>query len=64
MAAFLGDDDTVACVVVINDAGQYSIWPAGRETPAGWQGTGFAGSRAECLTHIDEIWTDPVAFHT
>ncbi|WP_202034938.1 MbtH family protein [Streptomyces albus subsp. chlorinus] len=64
MAAFLGDDDTVACVVVINDAGQYSIWPADMDVPAGWHGTGFSGSRAACLTHIDETWTDPVALHT
>ncbi|MEV8319613.1 MbtH family protein [Streptomyces sp. NPDC059900] len=64
MATFLGDDDTVACAVVVNDAGQYSIWPAGQEPPPGWHGTGFAGSRAECLAHIDETWTDPVALHT
>ncbi|MGW7081641.1 MbtH family protein [Streptomyces sp. NPDC054871] len=64
MATFLGDDDTVACDVVINDAGQYSIWPARQEPPAGWHPAGFTGSRAECLAHIDETWTDPVALHT
>lgn len=63
MASFLGDDDSVACVVVINDSGQYSIWPADRDVPAGWHDSGFHGSRAECLAHIDETWTDPVALN-
>jgi MbtH protein len=61
MPTFLGDDDSVACVVVINDAEQYSIWPRRREIPDGWRASGFTGTRAECLAHIDEVWTDPVA---
>ena len=44
--------------VVINHEEQYSIWPADREIPAGWKATGFAGSRKECLDHIEEVWTD------
>lgn len=61
MATFLGDDDSVPCVVVVNSEKQYSIWPEGREVPSGWTKTGFSGTRAECLAHIDQIWTDPVA---
>ncbi|RAJ58795.1 MbtH protein [Streptomyces sp. Amel2xB2] len=64
MAAFLGDDDSVTCVVVVNDAGQYSIWPPDRDVPAGWHTTGFSGSRSACLIHIDENWTDPTALRT
>jgi uncharacterized protein YbdZ (MbtH family) len=45
-------------VVVINHEDQYSIWPEGREIPAGWRATGMAGVKAECLAHIDEVWTD------
>lgn len=45
-------------LVVINDEEQYSIWPVGRELPDGWHGTGFSGTEAECLAHIDEVWTD------
>ncbi|MEV0002881.1 MbtH family protein [Micromonospora sp. NPDC050980] len=45
-------------LVVRNDEEQYSIWSADRELPAGWQDAGFAGSREECLAHVDEVWTD------
>ncbi|WP_433342573.1 MbtH family protein [Micromonospora sp. CA-111912] len=45
-------------LVVRNDEEQYSIWSADRELPAGWSDTGFAGTREECLAHIDTVWTD------
>jgi MbtH protein len=45
-------------VVVRNDEEQYSIWPAGREIPAGWTTDGTQGSREECLAHIERVWTD------
>lgn len=45
-------------VVVINHEEQYSIWPEKREMPPGWNATGVAGTKAECLAHIDEVWTD------
>ncbi|MFI6504835.1 MbtH family NRPS accessory protein [Nonomuraea typhae] len=61
MATFLGDDDTVACVVVKNTTGRYSIWPPDRPVPEGWVKTGFAGTRAECLRHIEQVWPDPTA---
>jgi MbtH protein len=44
--------------VVVNDEEQYSIWDLGRPNPAGWHDEGFEGSRAECLAHIDRVWTD------
>lgn len=44
--------------VVLNDELQYSIWRADVEPPAGWRSEGTAGSREECLAHIDEVWTD------
>ncbi|MEW1643774.1 MULTISPECIES: MbtH family protein [unclassified Streptomyces] len=44
--------------VVVNDEEQYSIWPADRPLPEGWREAGHAGTRAECLAHIDEVWTD------
>ncbi|GLZ41928.1 MbtH family NRPS accessory protein [Actinokineospora sp. NBRC 105648] len=47
-----------AFVVVVNDEEQYSVWPRGRELPAGWRETGFTGARADCLDHIDQVWTD------
>ncbi len=45
-------------VVVINHEEQYSIWPANRELPLGWRAAEKEGTKAECLAHIDEVWTD------
>ena len=45
-------------LVVLNDEEQYSIWAADQPIPAGWRPEGFAGTRADCLAHIDAAWTD------
>jgi len=45
-------------IVVVNHEEQYSIWLADQDLPAGWDDTGFTGSREECLAHIDTVWTD------
>ena len=44
--------------VVVNDEGQYSVWPAHRPTPPGWRTIGVLGTREECLAHIRAVWTD------
>lgn len=44
--------------VVLNHEEQYSIWPDGRELPAGWRAAGKTGTEQECLDYIDEVWTD------
>ncbi|MFE2050907.1 MbtH family protein [Streptomyces sp. NPDC059459] len=44
--------------VVVNDEEQYSVWPADRALPAGWRTTGAQGTRAECLDHVEQVWTD------
>ncbi|HAT29991.1 MAG TPA: MbtH family protein [Janthinobacterium sp.] len=44
--------------VVINAQRQYSLWPAQRPVPGGWQATGFCDSRAQCLEHIGVVWRD------
>jgi len=51
-------DDNEIYNVVLNDEEQYSIWWADRELPAGWRTEGTSGSKATCLAHIDEVWTD------
>ncbi|MFD7646084.1 MbtH family protein [Streptomyces albidoflavus] len=51
-------EDAARYNVVINDEEQYSIWPTHQEVPAGWRETGTAGTRQECLDHIDVVWTD------
>ena len=52
------DEDDTRYRVVVNDEEQYSIWPADRALPLGWQAEGFSGTKAECLQHIETVWTD------
>jgi MbtH protein len=52
------DDDSQVFLVVVNDEGQYSIWPDFKALPAGWRETGFRGLKKDCLAHIAEVWTD------
>ena len=52
------EDDTRGYLVVINDEEQYSIWLDGRDLPAGWRADGTRGTKAECLAHIENVWTD------
>jgi MbtH protein len=52
------DDALARYKVVLNHEEQYSIWPEGRDNPAGWADAGKAGTREECLAFIEEVWTD------
>jgi MbtH protein len=45
-------------VVVINGEEQYSIWAESMPIPDGWRAAGFSGVKADCLGHIDRVWTD------
>ncbi len=51
-------EDTTIYKAVVNHEEQYSIWPAYRENPLGWNDTGKTGLKAECLAYIKEVWTD------
>ncbi|WP_394836379.1 MbtH family NRPS accessory protein [Pendulispora rubella] len=51
------DDETVY-VVVMNHEEQYSIWPDYKDLPAGWNAVGKKGPKKDCLSYIDEVWTD------
>jgi uncharacterized protein YbdZ (MbtH family) len=51
-------EDTTIYKVVVNHEEQYSIWPADRENPLGWNDAGKQGPKAECLAYIKEVWTD------
>jgi MbtH protein len=44
--------------VVVNQEQQYSIWPADRQNAMGWTDVGVTGNKAECLRHIETVWTD------
>ena len=52
------DEDDTPYRVVVNDEQQYSIWVAERELPPGWRDVGKSGTKAACLAHIEEVWTD------
>ena len=52
------DEDKTVYHVVVNDEGMYSIWPAYKALPPGWRTADKSGLKAECLAHIDEVWTD------
>lgn len=54
----MSDEDVTTYRVVVNDEEQYSIWPVDRELPAGWHAEGTTGPKADCLAHIDRVWTD------
>ena len=59
MPTHIPDDDPEALYeVVVNREEQYSIWPANRELPLGWQKAGKLGIKQECLDFINEVWTD------
>jgi MbtH protein len=52
------NEDKTVYMVVVNHEEQYSIWPDYREIPKGWRNAGKSGTKDECLTYINEVWTD------
>jgi MbtH protein len=44
--------------VVVNDEGQYSIWPEYKKIPLGWHAVGMTGEKNECLDYIRNAWND------
>jgi MbtH protein len=44
--------------VVKNDEEQYSIWPEFKELPGGWHVVGERGTKNDCLSRIEGLWTD------
>ena len=52
------EDESAEFLVVINDEGQYSLWPTFRDIPDGWSAIGSRRTRQECLDYIEAHWTD------
>lgn len=44
--------------VLINQQGQYTLWPDDLPAPAGWSEADKAGPREECLAYVKAVWTD------
>lgn len=51
------DDPDGRFLVLVNDEEQRSLWPDFAAVPGGWT-VEFRGGREECVTYIDEHWTD------
>ena len=51
-------EDITLYKVVVNHEEQYSIWPSDRACPLGWNDVGKSGPKADCLAHIEQVWTD------
>jgi MbtH protein len=52
------EDENGTYLVLINDEGQYSLWPVFIDVPAGWTIAREADTRKACLDYINEHWTD------
>ncbi|MFE7614695.1 MbtH family protein [Streptomyces sp. NPDC057496] len=52
------DQEDGTFLVLVNDEGQHSLWPAFIEIPAGWTKVHGEAGRAECLEYINTHWTD------
>ncbi len=50
------DDERHRFLALLNPAGQYSLWPAFREPPAGWRIVHGPDDRAACLAFIEREW--------
>jgi MbtH protein len=52
------EDPDGTYTALINDEGQYSLWPTFLDVPEGWTQARDHGSREECLGYINEHWSD------
>jgi MbtH protein len=52
------EDPNGVYVVLINDEGQYSLWPNAIDVPRGWVVVHQPADRQACLDYINECWTD------
>jgi uncharacterized protein YbdZ (MbtH family) len=52
------DDESATFVVLVNDEGQYSLWPETVAIPGGWAKAHAADSRQNCLAYIKQYWVD------
>lgn len=55
------DDDEGTFYALVNDAGQYSLWPTFSEVPGGWRiafGDPDGAPREQVLAYIEREWSD------
>ncbi|WP_019631232.1 MbtH family protein [Actinomadura atramentaria] len=52
------DDDAGVYLVLVNDAGEHSLWPEFAAIPAGWTPVYGPGPRDGALAYVEEHWRD------
>jgi uncharacterized protein YbdZ (MbtH family) len=52
------DADSGEFYALVNDEGQYSLWPTFADVPAGWRIVNGPDAREACLDFIERAWTD------
>ncbi|MFD5075698.1 MbtH family protein [Streptomyces sp. NPDC058371] len=52
------EDSEGRYVVLANDEGQHSLWPARIQQPAGWELLKSEATKPECIAFIEANWTD------
>jgi len=52
------EDQDQLYLALVNDEGQYSLWPGFAAVPAGWQVACGPDDRDVCLSYINDNWTD------
>jgi MbtH protein len=50
------DDPEGEFLVLVNDAGQHSLWPVFADVPEGWQERFGPEVRAVCLAYVAAHW--------
>lgn len=52
------EDKEQPYLALVNDEGQFSLWPGFAEIPAGWTVAHGPDGREACLAYVNQEWTD------
>jgi uncharacterized protein YbdZ (MbtH family) len=52
------DNEDGVFYALVNDEGQYSLWPTFADVPGGWEIAFGEDTRQACLDFIEKTWTD------
>jgi MbtH protein len=52
------EDEDGTYHALVNQEGQYSLWPTFADVPAGWSIAHGESTRQDCLEFIEQNWTD------
>ncbi|MEV0371714.1 MbtH family protein [Streptomyces sp. NPDC050636] len=52
------ENDEGSYLVLVNEEGQRSLWPAETDVPDGWSAEFGPALRQQALDHIEAAWTD------